>query len=347
MLKHAYSSSRAVLAVLPVHAPRPVHAQCTRSARAVHAQCVYTLSSRPLTSGVTSRKTCATTNPPKDPRRPRRPRHPRRVARPAPQDPRRAAGSREDAHVKRAAGSHMSAAEAQVAAAAAAMQAQTPRQAAAAARKTFSLLTYSATEVQPSGAEGCSPGLRGCDCMPQRLRPNVAGGAEIKVRLEGRRGAAVHARVRHEVRTAAWSEVAVLAAAEPPPNGARCPPTIAHGGPPSSSAELLPLGLRSAQRWSPSEAPPEATCSLLSACQDQRPEQQGVPSMATPTNPGPAPREAGGGDRLRAARDEAAADCRDAPIGADRAAARPKRPGSMDPAQSARAASPPPSPPAC
>jgi hypothetical protein len=28
-----------VLAVLPVHAPRPVHAQCTRSARAVLAQC--------------------------------------------------------------------------------------------------------------------------------------------------------------------------------------------------------------------------------------------------------------------------------------------------------------------
>ena len=55
-------------------------------------------------------------------------------------DPRRAAASRDDAH--------LSAAEAQVAAAGAAMQAQTPRQAAGAARKTFSLLTYSATEAE-------------------------------------------------------------------------------------------------------------------------------------------------------------------------------------------------------
>ena len=75
---------------------------------------------------------------------------PRRVARPAPQEPgRRAARSRDEAPVKRAAGSHLSAAEEQVAAAGAALQAQTPRQQAEAAKKTFSLLTYSASEVQP------------------------------------------------------------------------------------------------------------------------------------------------------------------------------------------------------
>ena len=145
--------------------------QCTRNARAVHAHITRSadaLSTRPHTSGVTRRPCAWHTTHPAPPHTAHA--RPRRVARPAPQEPgRRAARSRDEAPVKRAAGSHLSAAEAQVAAAGAALQAQTPRQQAEAAKKTFSLLTYSASEVQPGEpeaspshspspvAEGCSP----------------------------------------------------------------------------------------------------------------------------------------------------------------------------------------------
>ena len=100
--------------------------QCTRNARAVHAhftRSVHAPGTRPLTSGVTRRPcTCHTTHP-APPRAPPMPAHAAHAARPAPQEPgRRAARSRDEAPVRRAAGSHLSAAEAQIAAAGAALQ---------------------------------------------------------------------------------------------------------------------------------------------------------------------------------------------------------------------------------
>ena len=150
--------------------PLPVHTQCSRSARALHAQC--TCPQHEATHKWRNTPAVRVAHHPF--RTATRTAHarPRRVARPAPQEPgRRGARSRDEAPVRRAAGSHLSAAEAQVAAAGAALQAQTPRQQAEAAKKTFSLLTYSASEVQPGEPEASpspspSPAAEGCSPCP-------------------------------------------------------------------------------------------------------------------------------------------------------------------------------------